>query len=216
MRLVRILAATVLMGSLSAGAQAQIANSGFYLGAGGGGVKYNGFNELCRDITGVLPGIEVDAKCDTDETVTGFKAFGGWRWNQYVAMEGGFAGLGEGSGDTVIFGQDVNGSISADAFFVELLGSVPLGDKARAYGKLGLASLSVELTTDVFAVPLANAGLPTSTSFSRDFTEAVYGLGLEYGFTPRVSGRLEWERIDFEDGIDFFTLNIVYYPGQKQ
>lgn len=91
-----------------------------------------------------------------------------------------------------------------------MVGPIPLGPQARLYGKLGVASLNAELTTDVFAVPLGNSA---STSFSKDSTEAVYGAGLEFDFTQNLMGRVEWERFDFEDGIDFFSANIVYYPG---
>lgn len=196
----------------SVNANAEIANRGFYLGAGGGGVKYNGFNELCREITGALPGQTVSSSCSSDETVFGFKFFGGWRWNQYVAIEVGYANLGEGKGDTLIFGQDVNGEISADAIFIEAVGSIPLSDKARLFGKLGYASLSAELKTDVFAVPLGGA-VPVA-SFSRSFEEPIYGAGFEYGFSEKVAGRLEWERFDWQDGIDFISLNIIFYPGK--
>lgn len=208
MKSLRLFAAGLLLGTFSLGAHAQGIDSGIYLGGGGGGVKYNGFNRLCRDITGSLPGIEVDVNCNTDESVFGWKLFGGYRVNPYFAIEAGYANLGEGGGQTEIFGQDVNGEISASALFAELVGSVPLGERARAFGKLGMANLSAELSADVFAVPLA------SGSFSKSYTEAVFGAGLEFGFSEKVMGRLEWERFDFEDGIDFYTASILFYPGK--
>ena len=202
---------TLALGTFTVASHAQSTNRGFYLGGGAGGAKYNGFNELCRDITGALPGIPVNTSCDSAETAFGFKLFGGWRLNQYFALEAGFANLGEAKGDTVIFGQDVNGEISSTAVFGELVGSVPLGERARLFGKVGVSNIDAELTTDVFAVPLAGA---PSTSLSQDSTEAVYGGGFEYGFTQKVMGRVEWERFDFQDGIDFFSVSIVFYPGQ--
>ncbi len=209
MKIVRILFAAAV--SIAFALNAQAADSGFYLGVGGGGVKYNGFNELCRDITGALPGQSVSTSCDSDEAVFGWKFFGGWRWNQYVAVEGGFASLGEGKGDTIIFDQNVDGEISADALFIELVGSIPLSPKARIFGKLGYANISADLTTNVFAVPLIGT---QRGSISKDFTEAVYGAGFEYGFTEKVAGRLEWERFNFQDGIDFFSINVVFYLGK--
>ena len=190
---------------------AQSTNRGFYLGGGAGGAKYNGFNQLCRDITGALPGTPVNTSCDSAETVFGWKLFGGWRWNQYFALEGGFANLGEAEGDTVIFDQNVNGEISSTAVFAELVGSAPLGQRVSLFGKLGISNINAELSTNVFAVPLGGAA---STSFSKDFTEAVYGAGLEFGFSQKVIGRFEWERFDFDDGIDFFSASIVFYPRQ--
>jgi OOP family OmpA-OmpF porin len=199
------------LSSFSVLTHAQIADSGFYLGAGGGGAKYRGFNDLCRDITGALPGTPVDVNCDGEETVFGWKLFGGWRFTPYLALEGGYADLGDSEGNTLIFGQDVNGEISADALFAELIGSVPLGERGLLLGKLGVANVDAELKTDIFAVPL---GVPTS-SFSTDSTDAVYGLGAEFGFTGSLLGRLEWERFDFEDGVDLFSASLIFRPGRK-
>ena len=211
MKVIRVLISAVVLSTFIAGAQAQNTNQGFFLGGGVGGAKYNGFNQLCRDITGALPGFEVDASCDSDETVFGGKLFGGWRWNPYVAVEAGFASLGEASGNTIIFGRDVNGNISVDALFAELVGSYPLGERVRVLGKLGITALDAELNTDVFPVPL-DVAVPQGTSFSKSFTEAVFGAGLEYGFSDKLMGRVEWERYDFGDGIDFFSVGLVFYP----
>jgi len=201
------------LGTVAGATQAQMADRGFYLGGSLGAAKYNSFNELCRDITGALPGFQVDASCDSDESVFGGKLYGGWRWNQYVALEGGFASLGGASGNTVIFGNDVNGEISVDALFLELVASAPLGERVRVFGKLGGATIDAELNTDVFPVPL-DVIVPEGTSFSKSFTEPVFGAGLEFGFTEKLMGRIEWERYNFEDGIDFFSAGLLYYPGK--
>jgi OOP family OmpA-OmpF porin len=211
MKAIRVLIISITLGSFTAVSQAQGTNRGFYLGGGAGGAKYNGFNQLCRDITGSLPGIPVTTSCDSSETALGWKLFVGWRWNQYVALEAGFANLGDAKGDTIIFGQNVNGEISSTAVFGELVGSVPLSQRARLFAKLGVSNIDAELTTDVFAVPISGA---PSTAFSKDSTEAVYGAGFEFAFTQKVMGRAEWERFDFEEGIDFFSINVVFYPGQ--
>jgi len=213
MKIIKLLISAVVLSTFSIGAQAQSTNQGFFLGGGLGGAKYNGFDQLCRDITGALPGIEVDASCDSDETVLGGKLFGGWRWNRYVAVEAGFASLGEASGDTKIYGRDVNGNISVDALFAELVGSLPLGERVRAIGKIGVAALDAELKTDVFPV-LLDVAAPQGTAFSKSSTEAVFGAGLEFGFTEKLMGRMEWERYDFGDGIDFFSVGLVFYPGK--
>ena len=198
--------------TLATYSHAQISDSGFYLGAGGGGTTYNGFDNLCRDITGVLPGIPVETNCQGDETVFGWKLFGGWRFNPYLALEGGYADLGEANGDTVILGLDVNGKVSANALFAELIGSLPLGKSGRLFGKIGMAGIDSELTTDSFAVILRDT--PT-TSFSDNSTDIVYGLGAEYGFTQKVIGRIEWERFEFGDGIDLFSASIIFPLDRK-
>lgn len=213
MKALNMVIGALALSTFAATAQAQMAERGPYLGGSLGAAKYNGFNQLCRDITGALPGFEIDASCDSDESVFGGKIYGGYRWNRYVALEGGFASLGAADGNTIIFGRDVSGEISVDALFIELVGSAPLGDRVRAFGKLGGAAIDAELKTEAFPVPL-DVAVPQGTSFSRSFTEPVFGAGLEFGFTDKLTGRLEWERFDFEDGIDFFSAGLLYSFGR--
>ena len=121
------------------------ADRGFYLGAGGGGAKYNGFNDFCRRAIEELAGTGLDNDCDTDETVFGWKLFGGWRFNPYVAIEGGWVNLGEAEDETTVAGQTVGAEISVDGWFAELVGSVPVGESARLLGKIGGAALDLTL-----------------------------------------------------------------------
>lgn len=201
----------MVLSFFASAAHAQGGGSSLYLGIGGGGAGYGSFDGLCRDITGALPGQQVVVDCEGDETVFGWKVFGGWRVSPFVAIEVGYADFGKADGDTRIFGQDVNGKIAADAWFAELVGSLPLGEQGRVFGKLGIATVDAKLTTDVFPVPLAT-GSPPQSSYSTDSTDVVYGVGGELRFTERVLGRLEWERFDFEGGIDLVSVSIVFQP----
>jgi len=206
---IRILGVIAVYVSLVAGSYGQTTESGFYLGGGLGGVKYSGFNELCRAFTGALPGINVDVDCDTDETVGGGKIFLGWRFNPYFALEGGFSSLGEAEDQGLIFGQPVTGKVGVDVFFAELVGSVPVGKRVKLLGKLGIADLDANLSIQSdgpIAVPL---GLNLN---SKSSSEMIYGIGAEINFSPKVAGRLEWERIDFLDGVNMFMASIVFYP----
>ena len=150
--------------------------------------------------------------CDGAETVFGWKLFAGWRINPYLALEGGYADLGSAEADTVIFGQDVNGEISAKALFGQVAASVPLGQRVRVLAKLGVAEVDFELEVDLFAVALI--ATPRSST-SVESTEAVYGVGAEFVFTPSLLGRVEWERFDFEDGTDLFSASLIFQLGSR-
>ena len=89
--------------------------------------------------------------------------FAGWRFSPYLALEGGFVDFDKADGDTIILGQNVNGQISAKALYGNLVGSLPLGDRARLFGKVGLAGIDPELTTDTFAVILASDSVNRAT-----------------------------------------------------
>ncbi|MEA3290990.1 MAG: outer membrane beta-barrel protein [Pseudomonadota bacterium] len=197
------------------------AKDGFYLGGGGGAAKYSGLSSFCGDLAGDLGdkyGDEIrgagysvaelkrlagDA-CDGDNTAVGFKVFGGWRFNDYIGLDGGFANLGEVSDSTTIQGQKLHGQVSVDSLFIEAVGSVPLGERARLLGKLGAANISPSLKL---------SALGYSISHSDDSTEAIFGAGVEFDFTERLSGRVEWERFDGYGGIDLLSASLVFYPG---
>ena len=208
----RALGSIFLFMSLVTVSYAQSTGTGFYLGGGLGAVKYNGFNDLCRDITGALPGMNVDVSCDTEETVAGGKFFLGWRFSPYFALEGGIGSLGEAEDQGLVYGQTVTGKVGVNVLFAELVGSIPVGERVKVLGKLGVANVDADLSIHAngpIAVPLGLNVLSESS------TEALYGLGVEVGFSPKVAGRLEWERIDFLDGIDTFMASIVFYPQAK-
>ena len=197
------------------------AKDGFYLGVGGGAAKYSSLSTFCGDLAGDLGdqyGDEIrDAgysvaelkrlagdACDGDDTGVGFKVYGGWRFSDYFSLEGGYANLGEVSDSTTVQGEKLKGEVSVDSLFIEAVGSAPLGERARLLGKLGAANISPSLKL---------SALGYSISHSDDTTEAVYGAGLEFDFTERLSGRVEWERFDGYGGIDLLSASLVFYPG---
>lgn len=67
-------------------------------------------------------------------------------------------------------------------------GTVPLGGRFSAYGKLGTAWLKTELNSD------ANTGNVADTG--RHATKLIYGLGLGDALSKNVDGDLEWDRHD--------------------
>lgn len=145
-------------------------DSGGYVGAALGQAK---FTQWCD--TGGSP-IQL-TQCD--DGTSGWKVFGGYRFNPFVGAEAVFIEWGKVSASTA------TASVSAKqrSFGIAGVASLPLGQAFALQAKLGL--LSTEQTTQS----------PTS-SVDRSDTEAHYGIGARYAFASNWALRAEWEKAD--------------------
>ncbi len=134
-----------------------------------------------------------------DESDTAWKIFGGYRFNDYFAVEGGYADLGEPE-DTL---SGINVELDIDAFVVEAVGFVPLGQQFELFGKLGVASWDAKAT--------ASAG-GVSASADDDGTDLAWGVGGKFGVAPNFDIRAEWEAVDIDgaDQADFLSVGVQY------
>lgn len=170
MKRVRSALAVAALGmALLAPASALAQDAGFYLGGAFGQAK---LKEWCR----VGPTDVLSACEDTD---TGWKLFGGYRFNRYVAIEATYVNWGETSGT-------VNGiSVSAEqtSMGIAAVGSLELGPQFSVFGKAGFL-----MTEQDIKRPSGNV--------KGDETEFHYGLGVRFRFTPNWAARGEWERTE--------------------
>lgn len=153
-----LLAAVLGVSALSA----QAADKGFYAGAGVG----QSF---------------VDEQAYDDED-TAFSVFGGYQFNKYFALEGGYADFGK--IEPELAGPD----LEADSFYLTAVGSVPITEKFSAYAKAGFHRWNID-----DAIP----GLTGTDDDSG--TDPTYGVGVQYRFTDRVAMRGEYSRFEMED-----------------
>lgn len=137
--------------------------------------------------------IDVDGT-DFDESDIGFKWFGGVMVTENLGLELAY-----------IYGGTINSSSSAlrsvetNAFTLEAIGQIPLGEKFSLFAKAGIAFY------DAYAV--SRAGFSYANS-DEDFT---YGVGGNFWVNPKFAVRLEWEQVPFStnqyDG-DFSMLSL--------
>ncbi len=143
---------------------------------------------------------------DSDEGA--WKVLGGFAFNNYVALEAGYVSLGE---VTTQFGATVEPTeiddILADTYTVHPYqgdGWVAAGvltwpvspDAFSVTFKLGL--FTWESKTNVRVIQ----GGTGSVSGEDDGTDAMYGLGIEWQFTPTWSLTAEWERYKMNEWLD--------------
>ncbi|MEG0822649.1 MAG: outer membrane beta-barrel protein [Burkholderiaceae bacterium] len=151
------LAAAAVMSSPAVLAQA-------YVGAGMGAAK----TDFC-DFDG----------CDNN--AFGFKAFAGYKFNDYIALEGAYVNLGEfkahGGGLTVKAKPQ-----GAAAFVVA---GLPV-DQAWLYAKGGVSYFKTGLSADIPSV--------ISLAEKDSATGAAWGFGASYPVWRGLSLRAEWER----------------------
>lgn len=154
---------------------------------------------------------------DEDESDRGYKLFVGYQFNQYVAVEAGYADLGD-------FTVEVNrapgaGTLAGEANYkgynLDLVGTWPLTPRLSAFGRVGAFHYETEESftgTQSVAASLVRDDKDTGYKF---------GAGLEYSFTERLSARIEAERYRIEDligdhgSVNLYSVGLVYRFGDR-
>ena len=174
MKIVRV---SCLAGLLACGV-AQAEDSGFYVGAS--------FGEASQEAN------EFDA---SDET---FRLFGGWSFNKYFAVEGGYIDAGT-QADSI---DEFDVEVSSDGFFVYGLAKLPIGDMFAPYVKLGYVFYD---TTE--KVSLGSL----SESASESDADLIYGIGFELNTSGKLRFRAEYEEVNLPDSaFDIISVAVTY------
>lgn len=152
-----------------------------------------------------------------DEQDTAWKAYIGYRFNRNFAVEGGVVQLGDISARATVVsfnGVPVPPGSITDTFTAELgfhasaLGILPINERMDVFGRLGLYSVKVEET-----IVVSGAGGTGVLFGSENSTDILFGVGLQYAFTPNLGARVEWERftdIVGDGDVDMISLGITY------
>jgi OmpA-OmpF porin, OOP family len=163
----RTLASLTIAWALPASAAAQ--EAGFYLGAALGQAR---LTDWCNS----APGVTITSCEDTD---TGWKLFGGYRFNRYLAIEATYVDWGKVTGTA----NGISAAAEQTSMGAGVVGSFPINPQFSLFGKAGFLTTEQEISRP-------------GASFTRDDTEFHYGLGVKYSFTPNWAARAEWERTD--------------------
>lgn len=108
---------------------------------------------------------------------TGFGVFGGYQFNQYIAVEAGVRRLVD--QNESVNGVNVDGHL--DQLSLSAVGTMPLSNGFSVFGRLGANRVSIKASGGGFTYKdHANRGL--------------YGIGVAYSFSPAISARLEVQK----------------------
>lgn len=187
MKTTRLFAAAVLtLCGLIATPQA-IAQKGWYIGGGAGSSKIE------DDIA--LGGLITSGTVDGSST--GFKIFGGYQFNDHLAIDLALVDLGKAKYSGTFFNAPVTGgSVDIYGFNVSAVGILPVSESFRLFGKAGVFFWGADAKD-------TTGGIAFSTNESgADFS---FGLGASYNFTKNWGVQLEWERFKVGGGEDAYT-----------
>lgn len=194
--------------AFASGAQAD-----WYAGVGAGQSKFNDSPTSCSDL-----GLDPGCSFSVDDKDTGWRLFGGYRFNPNGAVELGYVDLGKAKikdvrGTVTGIPVTASGDFKATGVDVSLLGLLPFTKEFGGMARIGLMHWDAKASASASAL-----GFSTSASDSATGTDLTYGLGLTYDFTNTVGGRLEWQRYkDVGDDnttgkadIDLLSLSVLF------
>jgi len=148
---------------------------------------------------------------------TGFKVFGGYQFNDYFAIEGGYFDLGKfGYNAITVPAGTVNGETSLKGLNLDVLGFLPITEKLSLFGRIG-ANYSEAKDNFSATGPI----VITDPDPSKKDVNYKLGLGLQYRITEALATRLEIERYRVDDAIgnrgdiDQLSVGLVYRFGEK-
>ncbi|MGH8692001.1 MAG: outer membrane beta-barrel protein [Burkholderiales bacterium] len=190
----RTMLAVVGLAALTAAGPAVAQDTGLYLGGSFGTAE---FADTCTNLN-------LASGCrDHDEA---WRAFGGYRFSRYLALELGFADLGTVSASGDLGTGLITEELQTRAFDLVAVVTVPIVNRLSGFGKLGMyrAKTSHEV--------VSGQGTAQSHDQGSGITYGA-GLGLDLG---SLGLRLEWQRWDnvggsttLEETIDFFSIGAL-------
>jgi OOP family OmpA-OmpF porin len=215
-----------LCASLGVAGTASAAEEGWYIVGFAGEASAQNINqgELDQNTSDVFGSVGltiVDATSTLDDSDTAFGLAGGYQVNPNFAAELAWVDLGEISYaangtvtdgvDTFDAGLGIDQSTSGPVF--SILGIVPIGERFSAFGRLGIALMSVDADATV-----SLDGESASDGVSTDRSNLMYGIGGEFSLNRAFGIRLGWDRyaeVGSEDqagevDIDVISLGLRY------
>ena len=154
---------------------------------------------------------------DEDERSIAGKIFGGYQFNRYFAVEGGYFNLGKfGYTASTLPAGTLSGDIKVHGLNLDVVGILPLTEKFSAFGRAGVIYSQAR---DNFS-STGSVNRPAFSTRERD-TGYKFGAGIQYAVTDRLVLRGEVERYRINDAvgnkgdIDLASVGLVYRFGEQ-
>lgn len=190
-------------------------DTGWYGGAGVG--QSRAVIDDSRITSGLLSDGFSTTSISDDNRDTGYKLFGGYRFNPNFALEGGYYDLGRfGFNANTVPAGALNGKIRVTGLNLDAVGFLPFTEKLAGFGRVGLNYADAR---DSFN----GSGLVdvTNPDPSKKSLNYKFGVGLQYAFTESLAMRVEAERYRIDDAVgnkgdvDLVSVGLIYRFGQK-
>ena len=148
-----------------------LADDGFYINASVGAA------ELSEDFDGF----------DVDTSSTAYRITVGWRFSDYLALEGGYNNFGDFDQTFDIDGTPTEVSLKADGFTFGGIASLPMGERFALFARAGLFFWD------------GDADINNVTQASPEDTNLYLGAGARMTLSERFALTADVSRYDLED-----------------
>ena len=186
--------------------------SGIYIGVGAGAsrgkIDDGSINQSLQSL-----GFS-SASTTKSENSTAYKAFVGYSFNRYIAVEGGYFDLGKFKFDSTVQPPGtLHGEIKASGFNLDAVLSYPFTEGFSVFARAGVQNAKSKANFSG-----TGSVLVLQPESSETKTDWKAGLGLGYEFSQGIGVRGEWERYRISDGtnsgdksnVDVFGLSLYY------
>jgi OOP family OmpA-OmpF porin len=162
----------------------------------GGALGTSGIDEVF-DLSGTLSTL--------DDSDTSFRFFGGYQFNGYFGLEGGYIDFGQvGLNFSSGIGPIV-ASASADGFTLAGIGSVPIGERFSLHARFGAVMWDADSSVRVGGVSISG------DDNDDDGTDAFFGVGFGVRLGKQWDLMADYEQYDLDDvEPDVFSVSLRY------
>jgi OmpA-OmpF porin, OOP family len=152
-----------------------------------------------------------------DDSSTSYKLFGGYQFNRYFALEGGYFHLGRfGFTSTTVPAGTLDGRIKLQGLNLDLVGTLPFSERWSAIGRVGGQYARARDTFSGSGAVQVFAPTPSKSELNYKL-----GLGLQYEINRSFLVRAEGERYRINDAvgnhgdINVFSVSLVFPFGRE-
>jgi len=189
---------------------------GWYVGGNIGRSKATVDNQRIADT--LTYGGLITTSIHDDDHDTGYKVFGGYQFNRFFALEGGYFNLGKMDFTAYTLpGGTLNGSLKTQGLNLDLVGILPITPKFSAFARAGVTRAK---TSDAFS-GTASVGVVNPAPGDKQAWNAKAGVGLQYQINETFGLRAELERyritdaINIRGDIDLLSAGLVIRFGRR-
>ncbi len=159
------------------------ADKGFFVGGSIGSAQ------LSEDFDGL----------NIDTSSTSFRILGGWRFNDYFAVEGGYHDFGDFEQKIDVNGTRVSASLSADGFTLGVGGYFPLGERFSVTGRFGMFYWN------------GRAEINNVSQATPEDNNPYFGAGISYALSDDFLVTGDMTRYELEDAAsNVFSIGFQY------
>jgi OOP family OmpA-OmpF porin len=191
------------------------AQAGWYVGVGAGQSSLDEEIATEGQLSSFVDELSPDTlSLSTDDSDTGWKVFGGYRFNDWFAAEGYYADLGTVSVTNASGTYDGGegsfsgaGDVDVEGFGVNVVGIWPILDFMDVHARLGM----VRWTEDESGALSTTEDGTISGSVSDEGIDVTYGAGVGFTFMEHLGFSVDWENFSIgSDDVDLVSGSVTW------